>query len=178
MLHCANLYKSVFDEHIRISFGSIQQLSHQSHQSHQSIHSIMRDFFFHALFLTSTSGFAACEGTAKQNPQVQSFKIDLSEGVPRMLDLIKNTRLPNFPEYSGVGGSFGLNLDILKTLKDEWIHDYDWEKDQSYMNRYQCQHSCCSIPNKDVASTTSLPRSTVWISILFMKDLTIRMQYR
>jgi hypothetical protein len=175
MIHCANPCKSVFDEDIRVSFGSIQQLSHHLHQS---LDCIMRDFFFHALLLTSTGGFAACEGTAKQNPQVQSLKVNLSEGVPRMLDLIKNTRLPTFPEYPGVGGSFGLDLNILKTLKDEWIHDYDWEKDQSYMNRYQCQHGYCFIPDKDVASTTSLPRSTVWVSTLFMKGLTIRMRYR
>jgi hypothetical protein len=119
----------------------------------------MRDFLLHAISLTFTGFLAVCEGTTKQNPQVQSFEVNLLDGVPRMLDLIKNTRLPEKPEYPGVGGSFGLDLDILKTLKDEWVNDYSWEKDQSYMNRYKSQHPGCPISNGVIASSISTPQS-------------------
>jgi hypothetical protein len=97
----------------------------------------MRDLFFSAVFLSLMSMPAACEASTNPNPRVQSFEVDLSERVPRMLDLIKSTRLPDEPQYPGLGGSFGIDLDVLKTLKDEWINDYSWEKDQSYMNRYK-----------------------------------------
>jgi hypothetical protein len=97
----------------------------------------MRVLFFNAVFLGFISFIAVCEGIPRQSPQVQSFEVDLSKRVPRMLDLIKNTRLPDKPEYPSVGGSYGLDLDVLKTLKNQWIHNYDWQKDQSYMNRYK-----------------------------------------
>lgn len=96
----------------------------------------MRDLSFSTLVLSSLNLIATCAGNPIQSSQVQPFVVDLSKGVPRMLNLIKNTRLPDKPEYPGVGGLYGLDLDVLKTLKNQWIHDFDWQKDQSYMNRY------------------------------------------
>jgi hypothetical protein len=66
---------------------------------------------------------------------VRPFKVDLSAGVPRMLDLVKNTRLPEKPEYPGVASSFGIDLGVLRSLQNEWVHQYDWDKDQSYINK-------------------------------------------
>jgi hypothetical protein len=97
----------------------------------------MRGLLFSALFLSFISLFAACKGNPLPRLRVQSFDVDLSKRLPRMLDLIKNTQLPDKPEYPGVEGSLGLDLDVLKTLKNEWIHEYNWQKDQSYMNRYE-----------------------------------------
>jgi hypothetical protein len=140
--------------------------------------SIMRDLFFSAAFLSLVGMPAACKASTNPNPRVQSFEVDLSERVPRMLDLIKNTRLPDEPQYPGLGGSFGIDLDILKTLKDEWINDYSWEKDQSYMNRYKFQHCCYFISNLAVASIISLPKSKTWISTLSTRSPSMRTQSR
>jgi hypothetical protein len=149
------------------------------HADHTTLSiSTMRDLFFSAVFLSLVGLFAACEASPKPSPRVQSFKVDLSKRVPRMLDLIKNTRLPDKPEYPGVGGSFGLDLDVLKTLKNEWIQDYSWQKDQSYMNRYEFQHRRHLISNEAVASIISLPKSKVWISTLSMRSPSMRTQSR
>jgi hypothetical protein len=138
----------------------------------------MRDIFYNAVFFSVIGLIALCEGSPKQSPQVQPFVVDLSKQVPRMLELIKNTRLPDKPEYPGVGGSYGLDLDVLKTLKNQWIHDYDWQTDQSYMNRYKIQHSCRLLSNKTVASTISRQESKVWISTLYTKSPRMLMRSR
>ena len=67
---------------------------------------------------------------------VSPFQVDLAADVPRMLDLVRNTRLPDKPEYEGLGDSFGMDLIVLKSLRDEWLYSYDWNKDQAYINRY------------------------------------------
>jgi hypothetical protein len=71
---------------------------------------------------------------------VKPFKVDLSAGVPRMLDLINNTILPDKSEYPGVNSTFGIDLDVLKSLQNQWLHEYDWDKDQSYINRCVRSH--------------------------------------
>ena len=53
-----------------------------------------------------------------------------------MLDIINNTRLPDQPVYPGLGSSMGIDLDVLKSLKDEWLHEFDWNKEQREMNRF------------------------------------------
>jgi len=53
-----------------------------------------------------------------------------------MLELVKNTILPEQPEYPGLGSSLGIDLDVLKSLRKEWLYNYNWEADQKYMNTY------------------------------------------
>ncbi|KAK6815420.1 hypothetical protein RU639_008701 [Aspergillus parasiticus] len=65
---------------------------------------------------------------------LQPFHTDLSSGVPRMLDLIRDTQLPEQFPYSGVGTSLGIGLDDLKELRTKWMTDFDWEKEQNSMN--------------------------------------------
>lgn len=55
-----------------------------------------------------------------------------------MLDLIRSTQLPAKPQYPGIGSSFGIDLDALKALKQEWLHDFDWEREQASINKYVC----------------------------------------
>ncbi|ROT35056.1 alpha/beta-hydrolase [Sodiomyces alkalinus F11] len=66
---------------------------------------------------------------------VKPLLVDLSAEVPRMMDLINNTRLPDLPVYPGVGSSMGIDLDVLKSLKDEWLNEFDWEEEQEEMNK-------------------------------------------
>ncbi|KAF2092405.1 alpha/beta-hydrolase [Rhizodiscina lignyota] len=68
---------------------------------------------------------------------LRPFKVELSSGLPRMFDLVKNTELPAHEEYPGVGSSFGIGLDVLKSLKKEWLTNFDWQKAQASMNRYE-----------------------------------------
>ncbi|KAL8987284.1 MAG: hypothetical protein Q9169_008714, partial [Polycauliona sp. 2 TL-2023] len=67
---------------------------------------------------------------------VQPFKIDLSASVPRMLKLINDTQLPEKPQYPNIGATEGIDLDVLKGLREEWLNDFDWEEQQAYLNTF------------------------------------------
>jgi hypothetical protein len=69
-----------------------------------------------------------------QSP-IEPFKVDLSKNVPRMLELVKNTKLPDKSAYSSLGSSAGIGLDILKELQREWIADFDWKTEEEDINR-------------------------------------------
>jgi hypothetical protein len=64
---------------------------------------------------------------------LQPFTINLCSEVPRMLQLIKHTNLPDAPEYPGA--SAGITLDTLKSLQSEWISQFDWNKEQQGLNK-------------------------------------------
>jgi hypothetical protein len=57
---------------------------------------------------------------------VYPFQVNLSENVARMLSLVNYTRLPETPDYLGVGGSLGIDLKLLKSLQNQWIYEFDW----------------------------------------------------
>ncbi|GKT47559.1 putative epoxide hydrolase [Colletotrichum spaethianum] len=65
---------------------------------------------------------------------LRPFKIDLAKGVPRMLDLVRDTRLPEKPQYPGVGSNWGIDLDVLKSLQKQWLEKFDWKKEEKSMN--------------------------------------------
>ncbi|RDW61068.1 hypothetical protein BP6252_12451 [Coleophoma cylindrospora] len=67
---------------------------------------------------------------------LRPFSIDLSNRVPTMLSKINETQLPDLPEYPGVGSSFGINLDTLKSFQQEWLTSFNWEKEQSSINQF------------------------------------------
>ena len=66
---------------------------------------------------------------------VKPFKVNLSNGVPRMLNLIRDSKLPDKSEYPSVGSSFGIDLDVLKGLKKQWLDDFDWQKEQDAISK-------------------------------------------
>lgn len=75
------------------------------------------------------------------NPSVKSFRIDLSDRVPHMLDLIRRTQLPltEVPaakESMNSSLSSGISLSTLKSMKEDWITRFDWNKEQAIMNKY------------------------------------------
>lgn len=91
--------------------------------------------------------------------KVNPLHIDLSKEVPRMLDMINNTRLPDEPEYPGLGSSMGIDLDVLKSLRKEWLHGFDWDTEQKHMNRsvvISTSRSCLSGLNDP--GFTTIPR--------------------
>lgn len=72
---------------------------------------------------------------------VRPFQLDLSRGVPRMRKLIRDYRLPEEPQYPGVGGSKGIDLEVLRNLQNEWLDDFDWKKEEEYLNGFVSQNS-------------------------------------
>ena len=92
----------------------------------------------HNIFSFALMAFVSARlgnATPVENPSVNPFKIDLSSEVPRMLKLVKESRLPDKPEYPGLGSSFGIDLDVLKDLKRKWVDDFDWNKEQEKLNK-------------------------------------------
>jgi hypothetical protein len=47
--------------------------------------------------------------------------------------LVNNTRLPAEPLYP-VGQEKGIDLDVLKDLRSNWLHTFDWETQQTELN--------------------------------------------
>lgn len=75
-----------------------------------------------------------------QKLQVKPFKVDLSDRVPHMLDLIRNTQLPSSEFVAAVESlndtlSTGIPLQTLKDLQKEWITDFNWDEEQASINK-------------------------------------------
>lgn len=65
---------------------------------------------------------------------VRPFTINLSNGVPRMLERIRDTELPDtVPQYPG--NEAGISLETLKAFRDQWLVDFDWLKEEESLNR-------------------------------------------
>ena len=65
------------------------------------------------------------------------FRIDVpAEEVERMKRLIADTRLPDRPPVDGMSWDYGVDLDWLKSLRDKWLFDFDWNVVQEKMNAF------------------------------------------
>ncbi|KAJ5753576.1 alpha/beta-hydrolase [Penicillium nucicola] len=91
----------------------------------------------------SCFAFSLVYGISQANPTVSSnaskaqpFKIDLSSRLPRMFDLIRGTQLPTQLSYSGPGSSTGIDLSDLKSLRTEWLTNFDWKTEQKSLNKF------------------------------------------
>ncbi|KAI0115656.1 alpha/beta-hydrolase [Nemania sp. FL0031] len=93
-------------------------------------------FLFPALGLFRLSANAA----PTQQFQAKPFEINLSDRVPHMIDLIKNTKLPSIELAAAVDSlnetlSTGISLQTLKDLKEEWITSFNWDEEQASINK-------------------------------------------
>ncbi|CCO35614.1 Putative epoxide hydrolase [Rhizoctonia solani AG-1 IB] len=77
---------------------------------------------------------------------VKPFKINLSPRVTHLKELVKSTELPE-TSVLGTAGA-GIELAWLKDRQKEWLEKYDWEKEQSAMNKFN--HSTVDIGNMTV----------------------------
>ncbi|CCO32377.1 Putative epoxide hydrolase OS=Stigmatella aurantiaca (strain DW4/3-1) GN=STAUR_4299 PE=3 SV=2 [Rhizoctonia solani AG-1 IB] len=77
---------------------------------------------------------------------VKPFKIDLSSRVPHLKDLVKLTKLPEASVLGKAGA--GIELAWLKDRQQEWLEEFDWEKEQSAMNKFN--HSTVDIGDMTV----------------------------
>ncbi|GAW20558.1 hypothetical protein ANO14919_100660 [Xylariales sp. No.14919] len=85
--------------------------------------------------------------------EVEPFEINLSERVPRMLDLIRDTQLPSFElaaasESTNETLSTGIPLHTLDELKNEWVTGFNWDEEQASINKLH--HFTVNIEGIDV----------------------------
>ncbi|KAJ7661645.1 Alpha/Beta hydrolase protein [Mycena rosella] len=64
------------------------------------------------------------------------FKIDLSSKIPRLKELVRNTRLPAKALYPDAGPGKGIELEFLRELQTEWVESFDWEAQQAELNHF------------------------------------------
>jgi hypothetical protein len=95
----------------------------------------MRLTFLHS-FISAVAGASALPNSHSQgNYDLAPFQLNLGSQVPRMLELIKNTQLPAAPEYPGLSSDAGISLSTLKSLRTEWLTQFNWEKEQVAINK-------------------------------------------
>ncbi|KAI0969183.1 Alpha/Beta hydrolase protein [Xylaria arbuscula] len=97
------------------------------------------------LLLLGLTMFGLPAGAAPtQNLQVTPFKVNLSDRVPHMLDLIRNTQLPSSEFVAARSStsdstndtlSTGISLQTLKSLKQKWTTGFNWDKEQASINK-------------------------------------------
>lgn len=68
---------------------------------------------------------------------VSEFKLLLCPD--RMLELAKQTTLPDNEEYDGLGASLGIDLKVLKELQADWTTTFDWSAEQDSLNKSAIQ---------------------------------------
>lgn len=83
------------------------------------------------------SVLAQVNANLTENYHVRRFRIDLNAGVPRMLDLVRQTRLPDRAEYPIFSADAGLDVNVLANLQTHWLHSFDWSKEQDRMNEFR-----------------------------------------
>ncbi|CEL59895.1 Putative epoxide hydrolase OS=Stigmatella aurantiaca (strain DW4/3-1) GN=STAUR_4299 PE=3 SV=2 [Rhizoctonia solani AG-1 IB] len=77
---------------------------------------------------------------------VKPFKVNLSSRVSHLKELVKSTELPEASVLGQAGA--GIELAWLKDRQKEWLEKYDWEKEQSAMNKFN--HSTVDIGDMTV----------------------------
>lgn len=81
---------------------------------------------------------------------VKPFKVDLASGVPRMLDLVRNSRLPAKPLYpDDETTQLGIGLGVLGDLRKQWLTSFDWKKEQATINKWESCIFRCPVTSAD-----------------------------
>ncbi|KAJ8129684.1 hypothetical protein O1611_g3946 [Lasiodiplodia mahajangana] len=128
-----------------------------------------------SLFILLLPGLALFGPPAHAAPtqefQVKPLEINLSDRVPHMLDLIKNTRLPSNELAAAVESvnetiSTGISIQTLKSLKEEWITSFDWDEEQASINKLH--HYTVNIEGIDVHFVHEVSRNPNAIPIILL----------
>lgn len=72
--------------------------------------------------------------SANNKYNLHPFKIDLTKNVPRMLEKIRHTQIPDNPQYAAIGSTAGIDLETLNELRNQWLADFNWETEQASLN--------------------------------------------
>jgi hypothetical protein len=62
---------------------------------------------------------------------LEPFKIDLTDKISRLRSLVNNTRHPDKSLYPDTGPEKGIELDVLRELRRDWLTKFDWEAQQA-----------------------------------------------
>ncbi|KAJ7239609.1 Alpha/Beta hydrolase protein [Mycena haematopus] len=82
------------------------------------------------------AALAGASSSSINNPfNLKPFTVNLTAEIPHFKTLVENTRLPTKALYP-VGPDQGIELDVLRQLKTEWVTTFDWEKQQSEFNQF------------------------------------------
>ncbi|KAI1176688.1 alpha/beta-hydrolase [Nemania sp. FL0916] len=88
-----------------------------------------------------------------QSFKVSPFKVNISDRVPHMLDLIQNTHLPA-ADYVAAHMSLndtlstGISLQTLESLTNQWVNNFNWDEEQATINKLN--HFTVNIEGIDV----------------------------
>ncbi|EXL55716.1 hypothetical protein FOCG_06266 [Fusarium oxysporum f. sp. radicis-lycopersici 26381] len=109
----------------------------------------MRSFLSIA-FLTSSLFHVDATPTPRDGKDssfdLKPFTINLSHGVPHMIDLAKRTNLPTNGDY--LAPDAGIPLQTLVSLRNELIGNFDWEAEQRKLNKFH--HFTADIENQTI----------------------------
>ncbi|UKZ55950.1 hypothetical protein TrVGV298_009774 [Trichoderma virens] len=102
----------------------------------------MRSSFYLLSCLVLLSTKLLGEGARTKELRISPFKIDLSHRIPHMIDLLKRTQLPSNDleiavDSRNVTTSTGTSLSKIESLRSQWLHNFDWEKEQLELNRLE-----------------------------------------
>ncbi|GJE85677.1 epoxide hydrolase [Phanerochaete sordida] len=65
------------------------------------------------------------------------FRVNVpGDEVKRMKRLIADTRLPDSPAVDGMSWDYGVDLQWLKSLRDKWLYEFDWNAVEEKMNGF------------------------------------------
>jgi hypothetical protein len=95
--------------------------------------SISRLLPMYAFYVSCAYG--ALNNAHLHSNSVEPFVIDLSTGVPRLRELVENTKLPDAPEYAHLADTAGIDLEVLNSMRTQWLSTFDWQKEQEELNR-------------------------------------------
>ncbi|KAJ7656666.1 Alpha/Beta hydrolase protein [Mycena rosella] len=91
---------------------------------------------FLALNLVALFAVAA-SSAANDTFNLTPFKIDLSSKIPRLKELVRNTRLPAKALYADASPDKGIEVDFLRELQTEWVETFDWDAQQAELNQFE-----------------------------------------
>ncbi|KAJ7133612.1 Alpha/Beta hydrolase protein [Mycena epipterygia] len=66
---------------------------------------------------------------------VKPFSINLGSEIPRLRSLVENTRLPAKALYPDTGVDMGIDLDVLRELRTDWLDNFDWGTQEAELNK-------------------------------------------
>lgn len=89
----------------------------------------------HIAYFIASASIVLGNGLVHNDFAPKKFTVNLSAGVPRMMDLVRETRLPSNSEFSGLGNSSGIALDVLENLRTQWLEDFNWGHEEAALNK-------------------------------------------